>query len=45
MNTTCPICGATFDPVKDFFITINERKGPAIDFDRLECATTYMENE
>jgi hypothetical protein len=45
MNTTCPTCGTTFNPVDDFFITVNERKGPSINFDSLECATTYLEDE
>ena len=42
---TCPICGEKFDPTKDFFITINERKSPSVDVCSLTCATRYIEED
>jgi hypothetical protein len=41
----CVVCDKSFDPTKDFFITINERKGPSRNVCSLACATTYVNDE
>lgn len=45
VGMTCFTCGLEFDQTKDFFIVINERKGPSRNFDSLVCATTYLNDE
>lgn len=40
----CFECEDEFDPAKDFFIVINERKGPSRDFCSMGCAQRYMED-
>lgn len=42
---TCLIDGVTFDPTKDFFITINERKAASVNVCSLACATRYIEED
>lgn len=41
----CQQCGTEFDPTKDFFITVNERKGPSVDLCSLVCTTAYLNEE
>lgn len=41
----CYLCGMKFDPTKDFFITVNERKGPSRNFCSLDCTTEYVNDE
>jgi hypothetical protein len=38
----CPTCGGEFNPTKDFFITVHERKSRSLNFCSLECATDYV---
>jgi hypothetical protein len=39
------MCGVEFDPTKDLFLTVHERKGPSLDLCSLSCATRYLNDE
>lgn len=38
-------CGKTIDRGKDFYVTVNGRKGPAYDFCSIECAAEFVADE
>ena len=40
---TCPVCEEDFNPAKDFFITVNERKAASVDVCSLTCTIRYIE--
>lgn len=41
----CPVCAMKFNPTKDFFITINERKSRSVNLCSLPCANRYIEED
>lgn len=41
----CFECDQSINPAKDFFITVNERKGPSRNFCSPTCTTTYLNDE
>lgn len=45
MKYDCQLCGTEIDPAKDFYVTVNERKGPSLDFCSMSCAATYVNDE
>lgn len=43
--SNCAKCGKGFDPAKDTFITLSERKTRSIDFCSLTCLTEFLEED
>lgn len=41
----CALCDVSYDPSKDMFITVYERKGPAVSLCSLLCTTNYIKDE
>ena len=41
----CAICEVKIDRAKEFYITVNERKGPSVDVCSLRCAAAYVNDE
>lgn len=41
----CEECQNSFDPAKDFFVTVHERKGRSRNFCSIPCATKYIDDD